>query len=86
MEPLADEDVCERHAGGERSHAHLSGCGFTELFFADLKHLGAATAGDNHAFVLHEWRPRHVDQIEAYCLGDVRLVYEVFLRIEPYSR
>jgi DNA polymerase elongation subunit (family B) len=28
---------------------------------------------------------RHAD-LEAYCLGDVRLAYDVFLRIEPYFR
>ncbi|HSE94970.1 MAG TPA: ribonuclease H-like domain-containing protein [Methylomirabilota bacterium] len=28
---------------------------------------------------------RHAD-LEAYCLGDVRLAYDVFLRVEPYFR
>jgi hypothetical protein len=32
------------------------------------------------------WRAGRVEEIEAYCLGDVRLVYEVFLRIEPFFR
>jgi DNA polymerase elongation subunit (family B) len=36
--------------------------------------------------VLGLWRAGRVDEIEAYCLGDVRLAYEVFLRVEPYFR
>jgi DNA polymerase elongation subunit (family B) len=36
--------------------------------------------------VLGLWRAGRVDEIEAYCLGDVRLAYEIFLRVEPYFR
>jgi hypothetical protein len=36
--------------------------------------------------VLGLWRAGRVDDIEAYCLGDVRLTDEVFLRVEPYFR
>ena len=34
--------------------------------------------------VLGLWRAGRVDDIAAYCLGDVRLAYEIFLRVEPY--
>ena len=34
--------------------------------------------------VLGLWRAGRVEDIEAYCLGDVRLAYEIFLRVEPY--
>jgi DNA polymerase elongation subunit (family B) len=36
--------------------------------------------------VLGLWRAGRFDEIEAYCLGDVRLAYEIFLRVEPYFR
>ena len=36
--------------------------------------------------VLGLWREGRIDDIEAYCLGDVRLAYEVFLRVEAYFR
>jgi 3'-5' exonuclease len=36
--------------------------------------------------VLGLWREGRIDEIEAYCLGDVRLAYEVFLRVEAYFR
>jgi hypothetical protein len=36
--------------------------------------------------VLGLWRAGRVDDIEAYCLGDVRLVYEIFLRIASFFR
>jgi DNA polymerase elongation subunit (family B) len=32
------------------------------------------------------WQAGRLAEIETYCLGDVRLVYEIFLRIEPYFR
>ncbi len=36
--------------------------------------------------VLGLWRAGRFEDIEAYCLGDVRLAYEIFLRVEPYFR
>jgi hypothetical protein len=36
--------------------------------------------------VLGLWRAGRVEEIEAYCLGDVRLVYDVFLRVEAYFK
>ncbi len=32
------------------------------------------------------WKSGRHEQIEAYCLGDVRLTYDLFLRVEPYFR
>lgn len=32
------------------------------------------------------WKAGRFEDIEAYCLGDVRLAYAVFLRVEPYFR
>jgi DNA polymerase elongation subunit (family B) len=36
--------------------------------------------------VLGLWRAERFEDIEAYCLGDVRLAYEIFLRVEAYFR
>jgi len=36
--------------------------------------------------VLGLWREGRIDDIEAYCLGDDLLAYEVFLRVEAYFR
>jgi DNA polymerase elongation subunit (family B) len=36
--------------------------------------------------VLGLWRAGRFEDIEAYCLGDVRLAYEIFLRVEAYFR
>jgi hypothetical protein len=32
------------------------------------------------------WQGGRHEDLEAYCLGDVRLTYDVFLRVEPYFR
>jgi DNA polymerase elongation subunit (family B) len=36
--------------------------------------------------VLGLWRAGRFEDIETYCLGDVRLAYEIFLRVEAYFR
>jgi DNA polymerase elongation subunit (family B) len=53
---------------------------------AELLGLSKSPAGMDGSQVLGLWRAGRVEEIEAYCLGDVRLVYDVFLRIEPYFR
>lgn len=53
---------------------------------AALLGLAKTPAGMEGSRVLPLWRQGRVEEIEAYCLGDVRLVYEVFLRVEPYFR
>jgi hypothetical protein len=53
---------------------------------AELLGLRKWPPGMEGSQVLGLWRAGRVDDIEAYCLGDVRLAYEVFLRIEPYFR
>jgi DNA polymerase elongation subunit (family B) len=53
---------------------------------AELLGLRKWPPGMEGSQVLGLWRAGRVDDIEAYCLGDVRLAYEVFLRVEPYFR
>jgi hypothetical protein len=53
---------------------------------AELLGLQKWPPGMEGSQVLGLWRAGRVDDIEAYCLGDVRLAYEVFLRVEPYFR
>jgi DNA polymerase elongation subunit (family B) len=53
---------------------------------AELLGLRKWPPGMEGSQVLGLWRAGRVDEIEAYCLGDVRLAYEVFLRVEPYFR
>jgi 3'-5' exonuclease len=53
---------------------------------AELLGLSKTPAGMDGSQVLGLWRAGRVDEIEAYCLGDVRLVYDVFCRIEAYFR
>jgi DNA polymerase elongation subunit (family B) len=53
---------------------------------AELLGLRKWPPGMEGSQVLGLWRAGRVDDIEAYCLGDVRLTYEVFLRVEPYFR
>jgi 3'-5' exonuclease len=53
---------------------------------AELLGLSKSPAGMDGSQVLGLWRAGRVEEIEAYCLGDVRLVYEVFLRIESFFR
>lgn len=53
---------------------------------AELLGLRKSPPGMEGSQVLGLWRAGRVDEIEAYCLGDVRLAYEVFLRVEPYFR
>jgi len=53
---------------------------------AELLGLSKSPAGMDGSQVLGLWRAGRVEDIEAYCLGDVRLVYEVFQRIEPFFR
>ncbi len=52
----------------------------------ELLGLSKSPAGMEGSQVLGLWRAGRVQEIEAYCLGDVRLVYEVFLRVEAYFR
>jgi DNA polymerase elongation subunit (family B) len=51
---------------------------------AELLGLRKWPPGMEGSQVLGLWRGGRVDEIEAYCLGDVRLAYEIFLRVEPY--
>ena len=53
---------------------------------AELLGLQKTPPGMEGSQVLGLWRAGRVDEIEAYCLGDVRLAYEIFLRVEPYFR
>ena len=53
---------------------------------AELLGLSKTPPGMEGSQVLGLWRAGRVADIEAYCLGDVRLLYEVFLRVEPYFR
>ena len=53
---------------------------------AELLGLQKWPPGMEGSQVLGLWRAGRIDDIEAYCLGDVRLAYEVFLRVEPYFR
>jgi hypothetical protein len=53
---------------------------------AELLGLAKTPAGMDGSQVLGLWRAGRVDEIEAYCLGDVRLVYDVFCRIEAYFK
>lgn len=53
---------------------------------AALLGLAKTPAGMDGSQVFRLWRAGRVEEIEAYCLGDVRLVHEVFLRVEPYFR
>jgi DNA polymerase elongation subunit (family B) len=53
---------------------------------AELLGLQKWPPGMEGSQVLGLWRAGRVEDIEAYCLGDVRLAYEIFLRVEPYFR
>lgn len=53
---------------------------------AELLGLSKTPPGMEGSRVFGLWRAGRAEEIEAYCLGDVRLAYEVFLRIEPYFR
>ena len=53
---------------------------------AELLGLSKSPPGMDGSQVLGLWRAGRVEEIEAYCLGDVRLVYEVFLRIDAFFR
>lgn len=53
---------------------------------AELLGLSKSPVGMEGSQVLGLWRAGRADEIEAYCLGDVRLTYEVFLRVEAYFR
>jgi hypothetical protein len=53
---------------------------------AALLGLEKSPPGMEGSQVLALWRAGEIDRIEAYCLGDVRLAYEIFLRVEPYFR
>lgn len=53
---------------------------------AELLGLQKSPAGMEGSQVLGLWRAGRIDEIEAYCLGDVRLTYDIFLRVEPYFR
>ncbi|HZS34100.1 MAG TPA: ribonuclease H-like domain-containing protein [Methylomirabilota bacterium] len=53
---------------------------------AELLGLQKWPPGMEGSQVLGLWRAGRFEEIEAYCLGDVRLAYEIFLRVEPYFR
>jgi hypothetical protein len=53
---------------------------------AELLGLSKSPAGMEGSQVLSLWRAGRIGEIEAYCLGDVRLTYDVFLRVEPFFR
>ena len=53
---------------------------------AELLGLRKWPPGMEGSQVLALWRGGRMADIEAYCLGDVRLTYEVFQRVEPYFR
>jgi hypothetical protein len=53
---------------------------------AELLGLAKSPAGMEGSQVFGLWKAGRIDEIEAYCLGDVRLVYDVFLRIDSYFR
>jgi len=53
---------------------------------AELLGLQKTPAGMEGSQVFPLWQAGRIDEIEAYCLGDVRLAYEIFLRVEPYFR
>src|SRR5262249_37541934 len=53
---------------------------------AELLGLRKWPPGMEGSQVLGLWCAGRVDDIEAYCLGDVRLTYEVYLRVEAYFR
>jgi DNA polymerase elongation subunit (family B) len=53
---------------------------------ATLLGLAKSPPGMDGSKVHELWQAGRIDEIEAYCLGDVRLVYDVFLRIEAYFR
>jgi hypothetical protein len=53
---------------------------------AALLGLAKSPPGMDGSQVLGLWRAGRIEDIEAYCLGDVRLVYDVFLRVEAYFK
>jgi 3'-5' exonuclease len=53
---------------------------------AELLGLQKWPPGMEGSQVLGLWRAGRIEEIEAYCLGDVRLVYEIFLRVEAYFK
>jgi hypothetical protein len=53
---------------------------------AELLGLAKVPPGMDGSQVLALWRQGRRAEIETYCLGDVRLVYEIFLRMESYFR
>lgn len=53
---------------------------------AALLGLTKSPTGMEGSQVFGLWQAGRADDIEAYCLGDVRLTYDIFLRIEPYFR
>lgn len=72
-------DVMRVLANWERDSVRLD-------IVAELLGLSKTPVGMEGSQVLGLWRAGRIEEIETYCLGDVRLVYEVFLRIEPYFR
>jgi len=53
---------------------------------AELLGLTKSPPGMEGSQVFALWKAGRIEEIEAYCLGDVRLTYDLFLRIEPYFR
>lgn len=53
---------------------------------AELLGLSKWPPGMDGSQVLGLWRAGRAAEIEAYCLGDVRLTYDVYLRVDPYFR
>ena len=53
---------------------------------AALLGLGKVPEGMEGSQVYGLWQAGRIDEIEAYCLGDVQLIYEVFRRVQEYFR
>src|SRR5262249_61003225 len=78
--PASHFDVMRLLANWERSDA------VRLQIVAELLGLQKTPAGMEGSQVFPLWQAGRVDEIEAYCLGDVRLAYEIFLRVEPCFR
>ncbi len=76
----AHYDVMQVLANWERSEAvRLS-------IVAALLGLAKVPEGMEGSQVYGLWQAGRIDEIEVYCLGDVQLIYEVFLRVQEYFR
>lgn len=53
---------------------------------ADLFGLEKSPKGMDGSQVYRLWREGRMKEIEAYCLGDVQVTYEIFLRVQEFFR